>query len=490
MMLTKLIVFSLVSLGLIGLNLIGSVLSGDYASPIWAYMAFFCFVAFCATLAKLRPASFILLSPLLFLRLTEMVAGIPIESGVFIAELGVHGEATGAFTRLSALYILIFWVTSSFIESYWNRVSDGYSRVPDIIGQLKGVRIFYLIIIAMLAYAFLLGLREGFPLITGSDRFAFRRVLDDRIFVSFINNRQILAFILGVLLLDISRRKLTVYLIFSLYIISILFAEKFTSLAMMTLLILMPTALLYVARLGEVSIKKTFAVLGFITVLTMPLVLLVYGFQEDSAMAFEKLFSRMAAQAEFWWSADLRYGEFFHLDTTPLMADMRTWLSPGLQNHRTIGSEFGLYYVMQHHAVAENVYYAEHRGIGYVFTLFAYIMMTTGGLGLIVIGTILHLIYALVMIWAVRAIIDLSILRIILALKLFVFISSGGFVVGYLWNFFGIKTLAIAAAILGLTLLHEARKRSVTHRSNKRGFMQAKRSFGSGQIEAPRDQAI
>lgn len=324
MTLNKLVAFSVISLGLIGLNLIGSVLSGFYISPVWAYLAFLCFAAFCAALAKVRPASFILLSPLLFLRVTEMIAGIPIESGVFITELGVHGEATGAFTRLSAIYILLFWVSSSFVESYWNRVSGDYIRLPEIIGGLKGVRIFYAVMFSMLFYALLLGLREGFPLLTGSDRFAFRRVLDDRIFLSFINNRQILALILGLLLLDVSRRKANIALIILLYGVSILFAEKFTSLAMMTLLILMPSALLYVARQGEVSIRKTLAVLGFITVLTIPLVLLVYGFQEDSELAFEKLFSRMAAQAEFWWSADLRYGKFFHLDTTPLIADMRS----------------------------------------------------------------------------------------------------------------------------------------------------------------------
>ncbi|NEX45851.1 DUF6418 domain-containing protein [Pseudotabrizicola algicola] len=490
MTLRNLVAFSVISLGLIGLNLLGSVLSSSYPSSIWAYVGFFCFAGFCAALAKMRPASFILLSPLLFLRLTEMFAGIPIESGAYIPELGVHGEPTGAFVRLSALYIFIFWITSSVIESNWRRVSDAYRQVPEIIGQIKGVRIFYVVIIAMLSYAFLLGVREGFPMFTGSDRFAFRRVLDDRIFVTFINNRQILAFILGVLLLDSARRKFTFYLILSLYVISILFAEKFTSLAMMTLLILIPTALLYVARHGEVSLKKTFFVLGFISVLTMPLVLIVYGFQENSAMAFERLFSRMAAQGEFWWSADLRYGEFFHLDTSPLMADMRTWLNPSLQNHRTIGAEFGLYYVMQHHAVAENVYYAEHRGIGYVFTLFAYIMMTTGGLGLILITPLLHLIYALVMIWAVRAIIDLSILRIVLSMKLFVFILSGGFVVGYLWNFFGIKTIALALSIIGLKVLHDMRRRSKERRPSANRLVISRALPEGSHLKTPSNQAI
>lgn len=106
----------------------------------------------------------------------------------------------------------------------------------------------------------------------------------------------------------------------------------------------------------------------------------------------------------------------------------------------------------------EIAYAAALQGTGYIFSLFPYVMMTTGVAGVVIVGISLHLLLGWVMGWIAQSIARASFWQLMIALKLFILFVAGGFIIGYLWSFFGIKTIALAAAYLILQFLFSGNK--------------------------------
>ena len=221
----------------------------------------------------------------------------------------------------------------------------------------------------------------------------------------------------------------------------------------MMILILVPRGLVYLAHKERLPVALLVKFPIGIAALTLPVILLVYGFGENPTLAVQKLANRMAAQGELWWVADSDHMELFRLEGDTIIADIKTWFNPAAQNPIEVGTRFGLYYAMQPYAPGEIAYAAGHQGTGYVFSLFLYLMMTTGVLGTLLIGLAAHLLFAMAMSWMLRAIADADWLRLIVTMKLVNFYLSGGFIVGYLWFFFGIKSFIVIAMILVLQVV-------------------------------------
>ena len=72
-------------------------------------------------------------------------------------------------------------------------------------------------------------LREGFPLLSGEDRLAFRSALGDPLFETWHSNRIIIALFLGMIAAG-GWRLLGLSLLLAHVALSLMFAEKFTSL--------------------------------------------------------------------------------------------------------------------------------------------------------------------------------------------------------------------------------------------------------------------
>ena len=442
--------FHTVSGAIITLSILFSMLAVIVPNGFWAVLAFLSFAAFCITLLILRPASFVLLAPLLFLRMTEFLSGIAIEYGFYINELAMYGEPTGAFTRLCALYVLFFSLASGVIESAWRKVRPHMLTLPDRISTTWGFTLLVAVTVLMLGYIINIGLQNGFPLIEGVDRFRYRIDLQNSVFVSFFGNRFILIILLATFALAPACRTLSVLLIAAIFVVSALYSEKFTSIALMLILAVLPRGLYVIARDGGLPKSAMFKIPAIIAAITVPLVLAVYGVNENPDIALKRLMDRMTNQGELWWLADRNHMEMFKLEADPILADISTWLRPTAQNPVEVGPRFGLYYVMQRYAPSEIAYVAALQGTGYVFSLFLYLMMTTGLIGLILIGSAAHLVLGIVMAWVMQSIARASVVQLAVAAKLFVFVVPGGFVVGYLWSFFGARTIALMVVYLAL----------------------------------------
>ena len=440
--------FAFAAILLAAVNLIFSGLALVFPVMIWAALALLSFLLFCALMIFGAPSAFVLMSPLLFLRATEMLSGAAIEAGSYITELIRYGEATGAFNRLFAFYAFLFTSSALVIERAARRHRDAFLTLQDRLDDLWLAPFILFGVYMLHGLVLLVGVRHGFPFLEGIDRFDYRLSVDSRLLTSYLGNRFILILVLALLALSRRWRIWALFGIFSVFATSILFAEKFTALSQMIIMSFIPLGLVTVARdsnlPASVMIKFPLAIITF----TLPIVLFVYGDGQVTTESFRKLGERIALQGELWWIADRNHMEFFHFEPQALAADVGTWLVTSAQNPDHAGQRFGLYYVMAHYAPSEIAFSAASKGIGYIFSLFPYLLMTTGVLGLLVFGAVIHLLYALVLCWIMEALARADLILLTIASKIYIFFVSSGFIVGYLWFFFGIKTWILLAAYL------------------------------------------
>nr|WP_321511966.1 DUF6418 domain-containing protein [uncultured Celeribacter sp.] len=428
-------------------------LMGSYIWPgaVWGYAALAGFAAYAVLLLQARPAVFVMLSPLLFLRGTEFLSGAAIESGAWIAELMRFGTPSGAFLRLLLIYLVGLIPASMFLQRIWQGAArDDLLRVMREVDRHWAFWPLGGLILLLTGYVALVGAAAGFPLLEGVDRFTYRSGIGNRLVTSYIDNRYVVVLVLALFVTARRGRWLTGLNILAIFLVSILYAEKFTSISLMLILLMMPAALLRIAEQGRLPVLGVLGVVAAIVAVTAPLVLYVYGVSENPVAAWQRVLSRAAAQGELWWIADRGAVAFAYLDTDVLAADVASWWSLAAQNTEQAANRFGLYFVMDAYAPSDIALQARYRGTGYIFSLFAYALMVSGYLGACVVSLATHLVFAIVMGFVLAAIAHGRIWCLIVAGKLFVWCLAGGFIVGYLWFFFGIKTAALIAAYLTL----------------------------------------
>lgn len=419
-----------------------------YPTALWAQLAFVLFCLFCLAMAKLCGTSFIAFSPILALRFTEMVSGMAIENGAYMEETGVFGEPTGAFSRLLVIYILFFSIGALTCETLAFRILRHPSpNVPQL-------RLLWWVIggitCASLLYLLYVGITAGFPLLTNVDRFQFLNS-QSRIYRSIIQNRLLIIPLLGYLATTPSYRMKSLLLLLLIAAVSILFAEKFTSLLLMLTLFCMPAGVLAVEAIGNIRIRWILMAGTCITIVTIPTVLLVYGASDDFDGAVERYGRRAAVQGQLWYVIDDPDVYWRGPNWRVLSDDMSSWFSPGKQDAQTAGLSFGLYYVMAQHAETDILRAAMDYGGGFVFCLYPYLLMASGITGVMLVSTVLAILHAVIVVFLLRALETNNWLGAFIFTKCFSNLIAI-YIVGYLWFAFGIKNIAMLAAGFGLTL--------------------------------------
>ena len=190
-------------------------------SPLWASLAALLFAAFLVTIARRAPAAFVLLAPMLVLRLTELASGAAIESGAIMSETGVTGEPTGAFARLALLQLVTIAAAALLIERYWPRLRSNFANLaapgPLMTSAIVGTIGLATLILAALAW------RHGLPLLGAIDRLTYLKRLDGTPFRTIMMNRIVIAPLVGLLVAAPTSRLLGLWLAAWLVILSITF---------------------------------------------------------------------------------------------------------------------------------------------------------------------------------------------------------------------------------------------------------------------------
>lgn len=429
-----------------------------FPSAAWAYVALSLFGSMSFGLLRTSPATFLLFVPLLALRITEFMSGAAIESGAYMIETAVVGRPTGAFTRLLLIYLLFFLTATFVIEAMWPRLKLMFREAPERWAPHARIIWLGLLIVMLLATAYLmrLGINNGFPLFSSTDRFAYLEKIDSPIYSAWITNRLILVPFIGVLFATPGYRLRGGVLLLWLLATSMLFGEKFTSLLMILSFFAIPAGLVHIANDRPIPTGIIGGIALAVVTITVPAVLIAYGALNDFDAAAQRYGQRVALQGQLWFVTDDKYLAVARLDDRAIAADTASWVKPGEQNAIAAGTRFGLYYVMQRFTPSRTLGWTMEMGNGFVFSLYPYFLLTMGLVGLLFMSSLIGIFHAWVMRMLAQTLAEGNWIASILFGRV---ISSfyAGYSTGFMWNFFGVKT--IATILIAVFLVWEGRQR-------------------------------
>jgi hypothetical protein len=426
-------------------------LSYFYPSPFFAVISLIFFLTFIVFLSKFTPTTFILLLIFIFFRLTCLISGISIEYGAELVELQMMGYATGAMLRLAMVYIFFITISAIVIEWFYYR----YNAVLDWnfysyqLQDKKWVWLFFTVVFMATIVALVIGAKAGFPLITGMSRLAFREAVESKAFLLYISNRQIFILLLGVVyaLCIGYKRKVSLALYLLTIFVAILFGEKFTSLISLSVLMFTP-ALLLSKRLYNLNLTKLVIPIIILSLFTVPIILYVYGWNEDPIMAVEKLTNRFAGQAQLWFIADSEMSSLFSFDLNSFIHNIHSFISLNGFELANDAPYFGARYFMYNYMGDDLLFlFLETDALTLTMAFEPYLLMTNGWVGQLLPLTICAIAYALNLAYLHFGIIKGNLISLFLSVKLLIW-SSLAVQQGELYFMFGVKFIIVCIIAL------------------------------------------
>ncbi|MFT6989207.1 MAG: hypothetical protein ACJASL_001175 [Paraglaciecola sp.] len=438
-----------------------NVVSYIIPSPFFTLAALIVFIYFIVSLAKFAPATFVLLVPYLVLRATVLLSGVSIEFGAEMVELELIGYATGSMIRLVMVYIFFVTVASLVIESIYRKLCQYYSHnsAESKIQHQPWVILLFVVFILLTLMALAIGAKAGFPLITGLSRLAFREEASSKLFLLYISNRGILILLLGLVfaLAQGIKKQISLILFFITIFVSMLFGEKFTSILKLSVLMFTPY-LLFKARHEKINLVKLGLPLTFVVALIMPVILYIYGWNDDPVLAVEKLQNRFAAQAQLWFLADSEMSSLFALDLDSLIHNLKSFFSANsfyyANNYPYTGARYFMYNYMSTDLLS---LFLETKALTLTMSFEPYLLMTNGWLGQLLPLFICSAGYAANLSYLVYGIFRADPITIFFAAKLLIWTGVGAMQQGELIFMFGLKTVLLALIALSYEKLLSSR---------------------------------
>ena len=421
-----------------------TVLNEDSPWSFWAVLAFIGYLIFLYRLAKFAPATVIILMPYLLISATEIASCVAIESGAWMDEISQAGFPTGGTARLAIALMGFLGVGAFFVEPAWKshqHQSDvKFSKTvapPPVIVVLTATFLclfhnFYLVYI---------GLRRGFPLFNGIDRFRFRQELADPIFITLITSPAIFATALTLLVSNRSTRYLAWFLFLQLMFLQVLFGEKFTMLVVPTAIFSAAGLLGYLAQHKRLPITMI-AVVGMVVGGTLMLTCLNYYFMKTGSLdaAQQMLLERMAEQGEMWYVGDRDFRYNTQINWPIIRQEIGACLGLRSTDPKEIGTEFGPYLVMEYYGDQEQLQVALEHSTYFAFTQTPYWLMISGYLGYAVVLLLTSVAYGIAGRLFLVTLLNRDLFAALLAQKamLMVYVST---VVGWTYFALGYKTI-------------------------------------------------
>jgi hypothetical protein len=417
-----------------------------------AILALCAFGFFFYKLATWSPCTFVLALPLSILFLTEIFSLALIECGAFMFEVGDYGEATGATARLSLAYMGLFLILGVLSE---RRLAALFLKFdPGLSNSSNKRQIATTVILsvswATIAFLFVYGLANGFPIFTEQDRYAYRREFDQPAFSFVFANRLLITAVFSLLPL-MGRQKAGLSLLGGLITVSILFSEKFTSILQIIVIYYIPILLTEYKRTGRVRVDKAAGLLAVIAAITVPVVLVVYGARDDFEGAVEKLASRVAVQGQMWFVIDRDHGGLLNFNSAAAKEEALSLLSFDDKTN-TDQLLHGRYAVMQGYVDEELLRWVMEIDQGFVFTLVASWQLNYGYAGAFLLTSATALVFA----------VFLQLFSLTLAQKAFIWFAAG-YTNGYSYLIFGIKMAVLLVVCTHLARLSFNRPTGLHH---------------------------
>lgn len=283
-------------------------LSSKIVSPLWSIVSMANYIWLCFYMFRIAPQATLLFLPVLVNRASTFVSLIMIEYGAKIPELGTIGSAgpysTSFFVVMQitfAAYLLVFHLVAKMFRG------AGPHPLQSLFFRFNGLLTAGVLIAASLSFLWLvgMGLLQGFPLIIGADRFAFRAATDIVTLYS-LNYKAIVLLALGMVtfVLPSSRavKTYTVTLALSLSVVYFLYGDKFFTQLSAFLYFITPYLYLnYRTVQRRLSLWIAVSILPLMVASGMTWYVYSDGLETPPDQTIEKLSGRLVGQGELWY---------------------------------------------------------------------------------------------------------------------------------------------------------------------------------------------
>lgn len=425
----------------IGLSIMLLILFGALAdvtefTPL-VYFQVLAYIFLILTIARYTPGTFALMAKTLFGWFLTAFSGIAIAHEALLPETLSQGLANGAFLRLTAVHFIFALTLILTVEPRVRRILSTQLPSTDYFADTQThlwVPVFFAGLGCYLLANLAVGLVNGFPVFSGMDRFEYRGQFSDNfLFTSFFSNVGALALFLGVISANTQgfRHKMSGIFILTMLVVAILYGDKFGSLVTILINYSVP-GLLFKAKTFPwrriISLLPIVVGATAIVLITIPIILNVYGWSDSGSMATERLLTRIAAQGQLWFLADRDYSVPVHFDGAALSEDitlMMTWGAQGNPRDYMSAPYAGLYNLMAVYTPIDYFNFIMRHGGGLTMALYAYLLKCYGWLGVITGAIVIGFIYGLHLLYLTYAVATRNPIRLFLILKLLVWIEFG-----------------------------------------------------------------
>ena len=270
-------------------------------------------------LMRFSPRGAIILLPFLIVRASMIISLVFIDTGAKMPEMGLVGEPSDSTASFVA-YISVFFFVAGAVFNVFERAFTRHVR-SDYLRQIVRLTIWPIIGISLLAALALIlhGLQNGFPLLSGVDRFFYRRYFGSPLLVNILNYKFVFAMLLGTVVFSKSTSKLqkniAIGTFLGMTVSYFLFGDKFFTILVnacyfsMSYLLIKPDnfrkTIVKIAPFGAAIVLVMFGITTYIYS--------DYG-KISLSETIERVSGRITGQGQLWYVANINEKNLFKLD--------------------------------------------------------------------------------------------------------------------------------------------------------------------------------
>lgn len=295
-----------------------------WPGPFTAGAALLLWLIAIARLCVADPRALVMFLPFIVLHFSVVLSLGAIEAGAYMKEMGSRGHASTA----SASYVLfsLLFMLSAELVCRWPGRRERHGRETSDAAHRPLILVWAALAIAapIVVYLFLAGLRNGFPLLTGTDRFAYRMTSADVLTLNFLNLKFVIAALLGsgaAFAATALRRNCHHLTLLAYLLVSFLFGDKFFIILIAAGFYAMPFVICGSGDARRVIVRITpYALLVLCCVCAVTMFIYSDYGRLDISQTMARLGERAAGQGQLWYLAVRDSSHAIGIDTK-LVAD-------------------------------------------------------------------------------------------------------------------------------------------------------------------------
>ena len=380
-----------------------------WPSLLTSVVAFALFIAMAWRLFLASPSASVLLLPFVIIYVSSLASMIAIEGGAYMKEVGRRGVASPASAAF-AVIVTLFVLTAAIVHLRQLQKQPFAKPLRYLVSPRPFVLAWgaVLIVGCVDLYLLMAGLRQGFPLLTGTDRFEFRRLSADILTLNFLNQKFLFSAFLGAgaAFAASQSQRLWHHLVFLGYLLlSFLFGDKFFIILVaaafyaMPLLIKEPKHIVLLVRRHFLS---AVLVVGCVFAVTV-YIYSGYGTLSPEA-TFLKVGDRVAGQGQLWHVAVQDSSRLLAFDTGTVRLNLENLVANPAADFAFHHRLAAFYFVERYAPSAMYESFLNNGGMVTPTLVFeAYALVTFGYLGLLAAVITAGVLAGLAFTWLARA---------------------------------------------------------------------------------------